>query len=509
MIFATFLAALAACITATAALEVNIDDPSSIRATSRTLAFGLQSYYQNNLSSTAPTAIGTLPAPLYWWQAGAMWGGMIDYWAYTNDTSYNEVTTQALLAQVGPDWNYMPPAYFSSLGNDDQAFWALAVLSAEEYGFPFPSGQRVSSWLDLAAAVWDTQVARWNTEQCGGGLKWQIFDYNKGWNYRNSISNGAFLQISARLAHFTGNQTYVEWAGKTWDWMDRIGLISSNYQVFDGSDDTLNCSELDHTQWTYNPAMLLYGTAMMANLTNEQVWKDRADGLLTSIENTFFLPGGDGDNRIDDSTDVMYEAACEPFGTCNNDQFSFKAYLSRWLAKSAVVYPGVTDSIAKRLRASALAAAQSCSGGADGQTCGQKWYTGGFDGSSGVGQSMSALETLQSLLLLHSTWSPRRVPLVGPNVTIEVVPVTSTFPLNPPTATSNSGVTGGDGNGPKRSTGARTNFLGSTRRMTSTSLTTTGRTSLTTRSLGNGAALKTWAGLAAPVVVAVAMGVVL
>lgn len=48
---------------------------------------------------------------------------MIDYWAYTGDDSYNPTITQALLAQVGPNNNFMPPAYFSSLGNDDQAFW--------------------------------------------------------------------------------------------------------------------------------------------------------------------------------------------------------------------------------------------------------------------------------------------------------------------------------------------------------------------------------------------------
>ncbi|GIZ44826.1 hypothetical protein CKM354_000801300 [Cercospora kikuchii] len=458
MILTSILAALAACVGAATALEINVDDPVSVRDTSRSIAFGLQTYYQNNRSGTAPTAIGTLPTPLYWWQAGAMWGGMVDYWAYTNDTSYVNVTTQALLAQVGPDWDYMPPAYYTSLGNDDQAFWALAVLSAEEHGFPFPPGQRVSSWIDLAVAVWNTQVARWNTEKCGGGLKWQIFESNKGFNYRNSISNGAFLQISARLARFTGNQTYADWAEKTWGWMDSIGLISSTYQVFDGSDDLINCTELDHTQWSYNPAMLLYGTAMMANFTNEQLWKDRTEGLLTSIENTFFLPTDD----IDNSTDVMFEAACEPYGTCNNDQFSFKAYLSRWLAKSAVVYPSITDSIAKRLRASAIAAAQACSGAPGTSTCGQKWYTGGFDGSSGVGQSMSALETVQSLLLLNETWAStitNRVPLTGPNVTIEVVPVTSTFPLDPPSETTNAGVTsngdGDHGGHPARSEGTR------------------------------------------------------
>ena len=51
------------------------------------------------------------------------------------------------------------------------------------------------------------------------------------------------------------------------------------------------------------------------------------------------------------------------------------------------------------LLASAQAAAKSCNpGGAAGATCGEKWTTGSYDGSTGVGQQMSALEIIGSLL---------------------------------------------------------------------------------------------------------------
>lgn len=75
------------------------------------------SYYTGNQSSIPTTDVGTftsLPS-YYWWEAGAAWGGLIDYWAYTNDTTYNPTVTQALLAQVGPDNNYMPPAQDTNL----------------------------------------------------------------------------------------------------------------------------------------------------------------------------------------------------------------------------------------------------------------------------------------------------------------------------------------------------------------------------------------------------------
>lgn len=113
----------------------------------------------------------------------------------------------------------------------------------------------------------------------------------------------------------------------------------------------------------------------------------------------------------------MFERACEPQNNCNNDQFSFKAYLARWMAQAAVLAPSIKDSVTTLLTASAQAAAQSCSGQTNGTVCGQKWYVGGYDGSFGVGQQLSALETVQALLLLHHDDStPKQAPMKKPEV---------------------------------------------------------------------------------------------
>ncbi len=56
----------------------------------------------------------------YWWQGGALWGTMIDYWHFTGDATYNDIIKDALLFQVGPKLNYMPPNWTASMGNDDQ-----------------------------------------------------------------------------------------------------------------------------------------------------------------------------------------------------------------------------------------------------------------------------------------------------------------------------------------------------------------------------------------------------
>lgn len=196
-----------------------------------------------------------------------MFGAMVDYWYYTGDTTYNDVTTEALLFQVGPDENYMPPNQSKSLGNDDQAFWGMAAMSAAEANFPNPPADK-PQWLALALAVFNSQTVRWDTTSCGGGLKWQIFTFNNGYNYKNSISNGCYFNLGARLAMYTGNATYAEEADKMWDWVRTVGLISDEYFVYDGSDDTLNCTELNHIQWSYNAGVFLYGAATMWNIVS-------------------------------------------------------------------------------------------------------------------------------------------------------------------------------------------------------------------------------------------------
>ena len=232
-----------------------------------------------------------------------MFGALINYWYLTGDDQYNGITTQALLHQTGPDWNYMPMNQSRSLGNDDQGFWALTVMTAAEYGFPDPPADG-PQWLALAQAVFNSQAARWDTATCNGGLKWQIFPFNGGYNYKNTISNGCFFNVAARLGRYTGNKTYIEWAQRTWDWTNRVGLIEDRddgYHFYDGSDDQKNCTEVDHVQWSYNAGIYLHAAAMMYNISAEedptsaltQQWKFNLDEIVKGLH-VFFTPEPEG-----------------------------------------------------------------------------------------------------------------------------------------------------------------------------------------------------------------------
>ncbi|KAI9651304.1 hypothetical protein NHQ30_001342 [Ciborinia camelliae] len=366
------------------ALTLDTSDPTSIKDAAGTIAYGLMKYYTGNVTNT-PETIGVLPAPYYWWEAGAMWGTMLDYYHYTGDSSYNDVTVQALTSQVGPLFDYMMPNHQKDEGNDDQAFWGFATMSAAEKNFPEPSNTGGFTWLQLTENLWNTQAARWDTSTCDGGLKWQIFSFNNGYTYKNSVSNGAFFQISARLARFTGNQTYVDWAEKVYDWTTKIGLIDSDFNTFDGADESKGCSDPDVITWTYNNAIYLYGAAVMYNHTTDSTWQSRTQGLLKASAN-FFTP-----------EDIMHEIACESVNTCNNDQYSFKAYLSRFMWATTQMAPFTMNTISTYLTKSASAAASICTG--DANACGTKWYVGSFDGTVGPGQQMGALEVIQGLLI--------------------------------------------------------------------------------------------------------------
>jgi mannan endo-1,6-alpha-mannosidase len=130
--------------------------------------------------------------------------------------------------------------------------------------------------------------------------------------------------------------------------------------------------------------------------TENEVWLNKIDGLLNTTFQTFF-PQSMGPN-------IMVEWTCEPLGVCNNDQRSFKAYLSQWLARTAQLVPARYDTIMPYLRASAVGAAGQC--GADGKNCGHTWNTTVSDGTQGVGEQMSALAVVQVMMLDNANLKP-------------------------------------------------------------------------------------------------------
>lgn len=333
---------------------------------------------------------------------------LIDYYGLTNDSGYNPRISEALQHQLG-DYNaFMPANQTKSLGNDDQSFWGLASLSAHEAQLPAPAS---GSWLEFAQNVFDTQAARWDTESCGGGLKWQIFTFNNGYNYKNSASNGQMFLLAARLAEQTSNATYAEWANKVYTWCTDIGLVTADQRVFDGTDDEQNCSSVNRLQFTSNHATFTEGAALMYKLVStaalvtehdyanalksnaSQNWTDIVTGFVNA--SSVFT----GDNG------ALVEVACENKGNCDIDQRAFKGIAMRSYARAAQVAPIVRDSLHDLLLASAKGAASNCEGSGDSVACGLNWSNSSesvwekataADGN--LGETLNALQAIQGLL---------------------------------------------------------------------------------------------------------------
>jgi mannan endo-1,6-alpha-mannosidase len=374
------------------AISVQINDPASVQSVTSTLAYDMMSVYQGNQTGQVP---GLLPGALActtsnpslycWWESGAMFGALINYWQYTNDTSYNPVVTQALQFQRGPDNNFNPPNQSKSMGIDDQCFWAFSAMDAVEANFPESDNPDDPSWLALAQAVFNFQKSYWDTATCGGGFRWQVFSFNAGFNLKNSVSNGGNFQLAARLAYVTGNQSYADWANMVYDWMDQSALMQTAdniLYIWDNTDSNNNCSDQTRFVWTYNYGTMLSGAAYMYAYTNgSQIWLDRVNTILNSAISLFF-PAKYGGN-------IMSEIQCEDRLVCDQDQKSFKAYLARWMSVTGLLVPSTHDLVVSKLQPSSQAAAGQCDGGANGRMCGQQWYTTTWDGTQGVGQQVS------------------------------------------------------------------------------------------------------------------------
>ncbi|KAK0720039.1 cell wall glycosyl hydrolase [Lasiosphaeris hirsuta] len=387
-----FAGAVGLLVRSTVAVELVIGNDASVKSAASTIAFGLMKYYTGNNTGDVP---GNLPDPYFWWEAGAMFGTMIDYWALTGDDSYNSVITQAMLHQASDTADFMPPNQTRTLGNDDQGFWAMAAMTAAENKFPDPPPGE-PQWLALAQAAFNQWASRWDPT-CGGGLRWQIFTFNNGFNYKNSISNGCFFNVASRLARFTGNQTYADWASKIFAWEESAGLITPQYDIYDGVTikNTDQCVDVDRIQWSYNHGIFLHGAAAMYDVTKgDAAWKQRVDGIITSTVNLFY------------NNSIMIEQFCEDNVLCDIDQQSFKGYLTRWMASATQLAPYTFDTIHPLLESSAVAAAKACTGapatgfnGIPGTACGFRWTTGTFDGLVGVGEQMNALSAVMYTLV--------------------------------------------------------------------------------------------------------------
>ncbi|KAJ5469234.1 Mannan endo-1-6-alpha-mannosidase DCW1 [Penicillium diatomitis] len=348
-----------------AAIDLIIDDEQSLRDAASTTTFAMMTYYHGNETGQIPGAF-----PSKWWEGSALFLALLHYWHFTGDTTYNNELRVGLEWQSGKNGDYMPSNYSSYLGNDDQMFWGLAAMTAAE--------------LKFGDGVFNTQIKRWDTTACNGGMRWQIWPYQSGYTLKNSISNGGLFQLAARLARYTNEPIYATWANKIWNWSLSSPLLnSSTWNVADSTNMGDNCATQGNTQWSYNYGTYMMGAAYMYSYTNGSAqWLTAVDGLMNKLFEEFFPSSNGG---------IFEEVTCEPSEQCNNNEVLFKGLVSTWLSFTALLVPSTYDKILPKLQTSAVAAAKSCTGH-NNNTCGVRWYQSQYDGWIGMEEQISATD---------------------------------------------------------------------------------------------------------------------
>lgn len=375
------------------AVDLDINQASLICDAAKAMAQGQWNYYEGTRYGGT---VGMFDG-YYWWAAGQLFGGLLDYYSWcepTNDT-LKLLIYEGMYHQRGEDNNYIPSNQLMTEGNDDQGMWGLTLMEAVERNFTDPPDVL---WLFMAQSVFNTMNSRWDTKNCGGGLIWQIFAWNAGYDYKNLISNGCLFFMGARLARYLGKdnnytQNYTDTCDLVWNWMESVGFMNlddaNDRSIYDGAKINNNCSinETTKLKWSYTYGVFMAGLAYLYNLTGNDTWKNRAYTIMHA-----------GLDYFVDQKGFMQEMTCFPGKWCNNDQKSFRALWLRCLQLTLVLIPEFSEKIMPFVQKLAQGAAKSCSGGSDGITCGMDWLSGNWDGDFGLGEQQSALEVTLALL---------------------------------------------------------------------------------------------------------------
>lgn len=148
---------------------------------------------------------------------------------------------------------------------DDMEWICLTMIRLSEV-----SGDR-ERYMNTAKQIWEAIKTGW-TDDLGGGILWRGYDVSNERTSKNACSNGPAGIIAARLYQLNGDEEYLEWAKKIYDWQKKK-LVTSAGRVNDNMDLS---GKVTDWNFTYNQGTHLGMAHELYKITGEKSYMEEA-----------------------------------------------------------------------------------------------------------------------------------------------------------------------------------------------------------------------------------------
>jgi len=181
------------------------------------------------------------------WQRFVTVATLMDYEEASGDSHFHALTGELLADHRGLD------------GNDDDLWLAEAEL---DWAAQDGNRERQRKALKNAARIFSRLTVHDWSGACGGGVWW-----DHAHTYKNAITNELFIDVAARLSLMSGEDSYREWALKSWRWFEGSGMILTFHAVNDGLD--ARCLNNSSPTYSYNQGVILDALRHLTMLTGD------------------------------------------------------------------------------------------------------------------------------------------------------------------------------------------------------------------------------------------------
>lgn len=215
----------------------------------------------------------------YWWNAHVM-DVLVDAYNRTKSSVFTQ-RMSALRAGVFAKCASGATNKWWNTFYDDMEWMGLATLRAFE-----ATGDQ--SWRTATIDLWNMVEKGWTDNVQEGGIMWASGSPNS----KNACSNGPAMTHAAKLYKLTGEQKYLDWAKKIYNWMVLKVQDPVTGLIWDGPTN----QQLSWT-FTYNQGTFMAGCVELYLITNEQKYLDQAMRIADILTNPVaterrFSPGG-------------------------------------------------------------------------------------------------------------------------------------------------------------------------------------------------------------------------